>query len=648
MTELAVGTAGHVDHGKTELVRALTGVDGDRLEAERRRGMTIVCGFAPWRLPGGREVSVVDVPGHERFVRTMATGVRSIDLGLLCIAVDDGVMPQTVEHAAILRLLGVNAVVVVVTKCDLDPGRAVLVGSAGTELARGLGLTAVAALPVSARTGLGLARLATTVASALDGVPPPADRGLPRLFADRCFTIDGVGTVVTGTLDGGTVRLGDAVEAVGSRARGRVLRLERRGRSVEAAEPGGRLAMALRGIPLAAVRRGTVIAPPGALDPTHAVDVLLDVPVAGASGLRHGSRVEVLHGTATLPAGVWLAGERAIGPGQQAYGQLRLGGPAAILPGDRILLRAPSPAATLAGGCVLDAHPPRHRRWSAAPLDGWSARHLAITGAGPEGPVGLAVVEASAAAVGIDARTAARRSGVSVAAAEAALGAAAATGRLVAAGSLWISPSRWERLVDRARGLVAAHAVAEPLAPGLARPALLRRLGLPAAEGDRVLARLQAVGALELQGGVARVPGAPPGAGRATPAVRATQALLDAAGLDAPGIDALRLVGATPRVLAYLQRTGTAVEVAPGVHLAGSAYAAAVDGVIAALRGDPDGLTVSELRQRLGTSRRVMVPLLERLGREGRTDRAGERHRLARARPALSSSVAGQPPGVRG
>ncbi|HUY98272.1 MAG TPA: SelB C-terminal domain-containing protein [Verrucomicrobiae bacterium] len=646
--ERAVGTAGHVDHGKTALVRALTGVDGDRLDAERQRGMTIVCGFTPWRLPGGREVSVVDVPGHERFVRTMATGVGSIDLALLCVAVDDGVMPQTTEHAAVLRLLGVTTVVVAVTKVDLAPERATAVGAAGAALAARLGLEVAGTVGVSARTGSGLDRLAAVVAAALDRGAPAPDRGLPRLFVDRSFTAAGVGTIVTGTLDGGVFRVGEPVCLWPSQVSGRVLALQRRGRAVPAAAPGGRLAMALRGVPLAAAPRGSVVAAPGSLDPTALLDVLLEVPQAGASGIRHGARVECLHGTRALSAEVWLAGEREIGPGRQGFGQLRLAGPAAALAGDRVLLRSPAPAATLGGGLLLDPHPPRHRRWTSAPLDGWSARARLLARADAAGPVGLVEIEARSAPAGLDARSAGRRAGVPTAAAREALAAARARGDLLAIGGLWIAPDRWARLEQRAAAVVAAYRAAEPLGPGVARTTLLRQLGVGPADGSAVLDRLRDARVLELHGGVVRAPDL--AAAADDPVVRRVRILLEGAGLDAPGADRLREAGATPRVLGFLRRTGAAVEVAPGVLLASPAFHAVVGGVTRALADHPQGLSVSELRQQLRTSRRVMVPLLERLLREGRTQRVGALHRLVPTGAALPTGPGGDgdPAGLAG
>ncbi len=644
MAELAVGTAGHVDHGKTQLVRALTGVDGDRLPTERERGMTIVLGFAPWRLPSGREVSVVDVPGHERFVRTMATGVRSIDCAVVCVAVDDGVMPQTLEHLAVLRLLGIGTVVVAVTKVDLAGDRVAgdrvgAVGRAARGRAEQLGLAVAGVVGVSARSGQGLHRLAAAVDGALEGIAAPADRGIPRLFVDRSFTRAGIGTVVTGTLDGGGVRLGDPVQAWPAGARGRIVQLERRGRSASEAEPGGRLGMAVRGLARPAVPRGSILVPPGALEPTAAVDVLIEVPEAGATGVRHGARVECLHGTQGVAASVWLAGEAAVAPGHSAYGQLRLAHPVAALAGDRVLLRAPAPAATLAGGLILDTRPGRHRRWTAAPLDGWAARARAL--AGPAGPSRLAPIEVSASPCGLEAQVAARRAGVTLGAAREALDTAVAAGELVAVGARYLARDRWGKLEARARALVAASAEEDPLAPGLPRRVLLQRLGFGGDEAEPLLLRLQAVGALELRGAVAVEPGTRHRPQPEDPAVARAQRLFESAGVEAPGTDALRAAGVTARLLGYLHRSGAVVEVAPGVHLAAAAHRAVLDQVVAALRASPAGLTVSELRSQAGTSRRVMVPLLEQLGREGRTRREGERHQLVDgARPAAVGSAA--------
>jgi len=627
VTEPVVGTAGHVDHGKTALVLALTGVDCDRLAEERRRGMSIELGFASWQLPSGLEVSVVDVPGHERFVRTMAIGARSLDLALLCVAADDGVMPQTREHAAVLRLLGTAAVLLVTTKADLaDEPRVAAVATAGRELLRTLGLDEVGHVAVSARTGAGLDLLRAAADAALVARPAREDRGVPRLFVDRTFTRAGVGTVVTGTLDGGALHPGELVEAWPSGARGRIHALQRRGRAVAAAEPGGRLAIAIRGLAVGDLPRGSTVGLAGAPTPSLALDVALAVPGTGASGLRQGVCVEVLHGTAAVPADVWLAGDDRLAPGGEGYAQLRLQRPLWALPGDWVLLRASAPAATLAGGRVLDAHPARHRRWTRAPLDPWSQRVRLLGQAG--GAPALAVLEAAAAPGGLTATAAAARAGVGVPLARAALLDAVEQGELLAVGRRFVAPARWAVLDRRVRALLDRYHTAEPLGAGLPRRTLVGQLGIDPADAAAVLERLVAAGALELSDGVAVRPGWSAGSAE-SPAVRAVRQLLAAAGPHAPGAPELAAAGATPAVLAYLERRGDAVRLAPAVYLDAAGLAQAEATVRAALAAQREGLTASQLRERLGTSRRVIIPLLERLGRRGVTVRDGERHRLA-------------------
>ena len=342
---LTLGTAGHVDHGKTALVRALTGKDTDRLPEERARGLSIELGYAPLDLPSGRRLSVVDVPGHERFVRTMVAGATGIDLFLMVVAADDGVMQQTCEHATVLAALGVQIGVVAVTKSDLaDPGRAA--AEAG-ELMPG-----AETVVVSVRTATGLDELRGALdraAARLTG--RVEDEGGPRLHVDRVFTIRGAGTVVTGTLWSGSVARGDAVriEPVGRAAR--VRSVEVHDEPVERAEPGQRVALNLAGLRTGDVERGDVVGTGERMAPTFRVDCAM----AWASDeLRpeHGTRVQVHHGTREAPARLAELGGR--------YVQLRLEGPLVAAAGDRVVVRSVAPPDTLGGGVVLDPAPPRH------------------------------------------------------------------------------------------------------------------------------------------------------------------------------------------------------------------------------------------------------------------------------------------------
>ncbi len=627
-----MGTAGHIDHGKTALVAALTGVNCDRLAEERRRGMTIELGFAPWSLPSGREVSIVDVPGHERFIRTMAVGARSTDLAMLCVAADDGVMPQTKEHAAILRLLMVPRAVVVVTKVDLAPERAHSVGEESLALLHELGIDASRWVAVSAISGLGLNELAAAVDAELEVIPSPPDRGHPRLLVDRSFSQVGTGTVVTGVLDGGRLHRGEGVEAFPSGQRGRIQGLQRRGQPVGVAEPGGRLALALNGISVKEAPRGSVIGLVGDAAPTWYLDCLLQIPPLGARGVRQGMRVELLCGTAAVSAELWLAGEERLGPGRSGYAQIHLHSPLWALPGDRVILRTPSPAAVVGGGTVLDSHPPRHHRWASAPLDAWAERELALAAAGASGPDQLAVLEARSAALGLTAKQASRLAGVSEAAAAAALVEAAGDGRLRAVGARFLGSAKWGEVLERTRMELKEQLESRPLEPGLSRRQLLQRLGFEAGpEGDAVVQHLQADGVLEAAGPVVRAPGQSPQLPRSEAADRIAAMLL-AGGPNPPTAPELKQAGLTKEVAAYLVRRGDAVQLSPDLLISAATFQSLEAKLRDLLEASPQGLSVAEVRDDLHTSRRVAVPLLEHMERSQLAERVGDMHRLRRAK----------------
>jgi selenocysteine-specific elongation factor len=341
---LTLGTAGHIDHGKTALIRALTGVETDRLPQERDRGISIELGYARLDLPSGSSLSVIDVPGHERFVRTMVAGATGIDLYLMTVAADDGVMPQTREHALVLRALGIDRGVIAVTKSDLtDPELAAI--EAGELLP-----DAAAVIPVSARTGEGLDELREALDRLAASIPSRAASAEPtRLHIDRAFTIRGAGTVVTGTLWAGAVSRGDELELLPGGRRVRVRGVQVHDQPVERAAAGQRVAINLVGIPVADVARGDVLAyPESAVRPTYLVDAELQL---GDADLDH-QRVHVHHGTRETPArAAWLGGD---------FWQLRLEQPLVCVARDRLVIRQIAPADTLGGGIVLDAHPKKH------------------------------------------------------------------------------------------------------------------------------------------------------------------------------------------------------------------------------------------------------------------------------------------------
>jgi selenocysteine-specific elongation factor len=351
---LTLGTAGHIDHGKTELVRVLTGRWTDRLPEERERGISIELGYAPLRLPGGRRLSVVDVPGHERFVRTMVAGASGVDLFLLCVAADDGVMPQTVEHVAVLRQLGVERGVVAITKSDLaDPA---LADAEVAELVPG-----AERVPVCAPRGGGLTELLAALERAAELTSSRrAGDGPARLHVDRSFTLRGIGTVVTGTLWSGSFAAGERARLLPSDREVRIRSVQVHDEPVERAEAGQRVALNLSGIGWREVQRGDVVCGPDApVSGTWLVDasVLLE---PGVRPLRRGARVQVHHGTREAPARVARLDGHELRPGEPALAQLRLESPLIPARGDRLVLRQIAPPDTIGGGEVLDPNPRRH------------------------------------------------------------------------------------------------------------------------------------------------------------------------------------------------------------------------------------------------------------------------------------------------
>lgn len=343
---LTLGTAGHIDHGKTALVAALTGKDTDRLPEERARGISIELGYAQLALPSGRRLSVVDVPGHERFVRTMVAGASGIDLYLLCVAADDGVMPQTREHLAVLRRLGVEAGVVAITKADL--GTAELAADEVAEL-----LPDVPVVAVSAHARTGLEELLAALDRAAAGLPGRASADGPaRLHVDRSFTLRGIGTVVTGTLWAGSIGAGDVVTVLPRGLEARVRSVQVHDRPVDRAAAGQRVALNLAGTGWREIGRGDVVClDPGAISATYLVDARVELE-PDARALERGTRLHVHHGTREAPARVVPLGA--------GYAQLRLEAPLVPVAGDRLILRQVAPPDTIGGGVVIDPRPRKH------------------------------------------------------------------------------------------------------------------------------------------------------------------------------------------------------------------------------------------------------------------------------------------------
>ncbi|RKO67063.1 selenocysteine-specific translation elongation factor [Desulfofundulus salinus] len=362
MTHLIIGTAGHVDHGKTMLVKALTGVDTDRLKEEKERGISIELGFASLTLPSGRQAGIVDVPGHERFIKNMLAGVGGIDLVLLVIAADEGIMPQTKEHMDIIQLLQIARGVVVLSKVDLvDREWLDLVREEVVEFLKGTILEGAPVVEVSSVTGQGLDELLRTIDLVAQEVKEKPATGYVRLPVDRVFSITGFGTVATGTLWSGILRTGDALEIMPRKIAARVRTLQVHGRKVEEARAGQRVAVNLTGVEVEEVPRGSVLATPGSLTPSYRLDARF-VLLGTARPLKNRSRVRLHLGTAEIMCRVILLDRDELTPHETALAQLELEEPAVAVRGDRFVVRSYSPVRTIGGGKIIDPVAPKHRR----------------------------------------------------------------------------------------------------------------------------------------------------------------------------------------------------------------------------------------------------------------------------------------------
>lgn len=366
-----IGTAGHVDHGKSTLVAALTGINPDRLKEEQLREMTIDLGFAWLTLPDGEQVGIVDVPGHRDFIENMLAGVGGIDSVLFVVAADEGVMPQTREHLAILDLLKIPSGILVLTKCDLvtDAEWLELVAEDVRQVTRGTVLENAPLIRISARTGAGLDELIQQLTILLAQCPQRPDLGRPRLSVDRVFTMSGFGTVVTGTLLEGRFSVGDEVELLPGGQRGRIRGLQSHKQKVETALPGSRTAINITGIEVAHVQRGNVITRPQQYKTSQRLDAHFHLLADASSPLRHNMMVKLFLGADEVQARLRLLGSDELKPGEEGWIQLEPAHPVVAVRGDRFILRRPSPGETLGGGMVADAQPARrHKRYDSAVL----------------------------------------------------------------------------------------------------------------------------------------------------------------------------------------------------------------------------------------------------------------------------------------
>jgi selenocysteine-specific elongation factor len=639
-----LGTAGHIDHGKTSLVRALTGVDTDRLPEEKARGITIELGFAPLDLGGGLRLSVVDVPGHEGLVRTMVAGATGIDLVLLVVAADEGVMPQTREHLAICELLGLAQGVVALTKTDLAaPELAELAAEEIGELLAAGPLAGAPVVPVSSQTGAGLGALRDALRKAVEQAAPRTPRsGPPRLAIDRAFAAKGFGSIVTGTLLGSPLAVGTAVEIFPAGLRARVRGVQSHSEKREQGEPGSRCALNLQGAALSELARGQIVSTPGALAPAGALDVSL-VWLGTAPRAEGPVSVELLAATCERRAHLAPIGLEQLIPGERGFARIHVDGePLPVLPGDRFIVRgfarSESSGATLGGGVVLDVAPPHRRR-----SDPQLLRELeALARRDPETDVAVRISRAGLAGVPHERLLA--QTGLASDALDAALSALVDAGRAARAGSaLWLDASALAAIQERMLAALCEWHAAEPIRPGIPAQTLRGRLPENVAPEafELALARLGERGEIAILGDLVRArwfEAHLSAADRAHAGRIAAEAR--AAGLEPPAprewSERLGLPMEKLRdLLAHLEREGALVR-APGELWFDRAAVDALRARVIAHLGEHGRLETPAYKALIGTSRRSAVPLMELFDEEHVTARRGDA-RILRSSGAVSS-----------
>ncbi len=610
-----LGTAGHVDHGKSRLVQALTGIDPDRLTEEKERGMTIDLGFAWLKLPSGREVSVVDVPGHERFVKNMLAGVGGIDLALLVIAADEGVMPQTREHLAILDLLRLQKGIIVVTKKDLvDHELLELVIMELREVVAGTALSSAPVVSVSAATGEGLSDLVKAIDRLLDVTQPKRDIGRPRLPIDRVFTIAGFGTVVTGTLVDGQLAVGQEVEIVPLGLRARLRGLQTHKKRLDSVSPGSRVAANLSGVATSDLERGHVLTSPDWLRPTTAVDVKVRLLPRVAHPLRHNSEIS-FHSSALEALGkVRLLDKDKLEPGETGWAQLALSHPVAVVKGDLFIIR--SSKDTLGGGEIVDAYPRRHRRFQTATIQGLAARER-----GSPMEVVLATLEAREPLTMEDLLA---RSSLSQSETRQAVQSLVAENRVIVlgdkgSGALLFSAAGWQLLKAAAKQAVEGFHRRFPLRPGIPKEELKSKMKIPPGSFPAALQRLSRDDVLVEDGKVVRLPSFRPELTREQQAaVDAYLRVLTQNPYSPPGDVAI-----DAELLDLLIEQRKVVRTAPNTIFAASAYDDMVNRISAHIKAH-GRITLGEVRDLFQTSRKYAQAVMEYLDEQKITRRVGD------------------------
>jgi selenocysteine-specific elongation factor len=630
------GTAGHVDHGKSTLVHALTGINPDRLREEQERQMTIDLGFAWMRLPGGEEVAFIDVPGHRDFIDNMLAGVGGIDAAILVVAADEGVMPQTREHLAILDLLEVPQAVVALTKVDLvdDPAWLALVSEEVRQTLRPTRLAGALILPVSAATGVGLEGLIAALGELARLAPARPDTGRPRLGIDRAFTIAGFGTVVTGTLVDGALEVGQEVEILPNEQKARIRGLQTHKTKVDRAVAGSRAAANLVGVEVRQLERGDVVVLPQTYRPTRMLDARFRHLADSPGPLRHDQQAKLFLGPAQRIARLRILGADDLPPGQEGWLQLVLDRPLVAARGDRFILRQLSPGATLGGGRVVDPHPRRlHRRKEARVLEDLERRL--------KGTPGEVLSQILAALGVVPLRQALQRAGFDEPTAQEAIKELRAGGSLLSLGggaqepspeTIVAESSAWQGILAGLHDTLAAYHDANPLRVGIPREELKSRLRLEARVFGAVLEEAARQGMVAVRGAKVALPSHSPSL--TTQQQAQVDDLLrrfrEAPYATPSAKECVGVVG--EEVLTYLLEGGRLVQLSPEVVLETTTYKQMENRVRQAIL-DKGRITVAEVRDLFNTSRKYALALMEYLDGAGVTVREGDNRRLVKTPP---------------
>jgi len=610
-----IGTAGHIDHGKSTLVKALTGIDPDRLREEKERGMTIDLGFAWLILPSGREVSIVDVPGHERFIKNMLAGVGGVDLALLVVAADEGFMPQTVEHLAILELLRVKRAVLAVTKSDVveaDWLDLVLV-DVEERLQRST-LRGAPIVPVSAITGSGLAELLATLDSALNDTPLKPNRGRPRMPIDRVFSVSGFGTVVTGTLIDGEIFAGQELEILPGEIKTRARGLQSHKNKADRARPGERVAVNLGGVAVDEISRGMVLTTPGWLEPTSAIDARVQV-LPNAPPLVHNAAISFHTGSAEASGRARLLESERIVPGEAGWVQIILESPVALTKGDLFVLRNPN--TTLGGGEVIETHARRHRRGAGDVID----RLSLLERGSPE----ELVLQATTGRLGSDSAELIQRSGLQASQVREITRRLSEEGRLIPLGERFLSLDAFLALGRSVEAELREHHERFPLRTGMPREEVRSRLRLSARDATALFDLLADRSQIVVEESILRLPDH---AVRFTSDEESRVAGFLAALVEQPYTppaldDLVSRFSLNEEILSALIARGSIVRVADSIAFTSETVARIREWIVQHLTATGT-ISVAEVRDQFATSRKYALALMEYFDQQRLTRRVGD------------------------